>query len=395
MTVFLSLSILTIGWFIYSENKSDELLITASKNQLDSDKDGIVDSKDNCPDVAGAINMFGCPDIDGDGLSDNEEIEKGTDPHKVDTDGDGENDKSDQCPLEKGTKENNGCKAKEEVVVPIPPVDNDINSLVSISYKGKKYTIKKGITTKEGLTFNKSGWRYYKNKWENEEPMGTGKWKSASHKDIDFILSKYAKEVVVKKPIDEKGQDKKTDNSKKDTDGDGLMDSEESTNGTNPNKKDTDGDGVNDKKDKCPLEKGTKVKGCPDVKISNEISREDWIRLRELYYKLSYNSTISNEEKNNWNMLYNQLYSGKKTDLTIESWDKTIRNILIKSEQHKITIEDKERLRDLYQEIASNTAISKDDLLRWKKMYNNFYEGNVRDKQIESWNQYIRSLVIE
>ena len=54
-----------------------------------------------------------------------------------------------------------------------------------------------------------------------------------------------------------------------------------------------------------------------------------------------------------------------------------------------------QRLRDLYQEIASNTAISKDDLLRWKKMYNNFYEGNVRDKQIESWNQYIRSLVIE
>jgi hypothetical protein len=367
MTVFLSLSILTIGWFIYSENKSDELLITASKNQLDSDKDGIVDSKDKCPDVAGAINMFGCPDKDGDG----------------------ENDKSDQCPLEKGTKENNGCKAKEEEIVPKPPIDSDINSLVSISYKGKKYTIKKGFTTKEGMTFNKSGWRYYNNKWENQEPMGTGKWVAVSPRDIDFILSKYAK-VVVTKPIDDKGKDKK-----KDTDGDGLMDSEESTKGTNPNKKDTDGDGVVDKKDQCPLEKGTKVKGCPDVKISNEISREDWIRLRELYYKLSYNSTISNEEKNNWNMLYTQLYSGKKTDLTIESWDKTIKNILIKSEQHKLSIEDKERLRDLYQEIASNTSITKDDLLRWKKLYNNFYEGNVRDKQIESWNQYIRSLVIE
>jgi hypothetical protein len=296
----------------------------------DTDGDGVVNSKDKCPYVAGAINMFGCPDSDGDGLSDSDEKVEGTDPKNKDTDDDGLNDKTDKCPQEKGTKENNGCKAKEEVVVQIPPVDNDINSLVSISYKGKKYTLKKGFTTKEGMTFNKSGWRYYNNKWENEGSIGSGKWKTAIQKDIDFILSKSAKEVVVKKPTDNKGQDKKTDNSKKDTDGDGLMDSEESTKGTNPNKKDTDGDGVDDKKDQCPLVKGTKEKGCLDVKTSNEISKEDKAKLRSLMTEVSEGqTTISKINKDKWMNLYNQLYKNKKKDSAIDNWHKTIMNLTI------------------------------------------------------------------
>ena len=123
--------------------------------EKDTDGDGILDSKDKCPTVAGVAKYDGCPvpDTDGDGINDdndkcptvkglakydgcpipdtdkdgiNDEEDKCPTVAGVaryqgcpvpDTDKDGINDEEDKCPTVPGVRENNGCPAiKEEVV---------------------------------------------------------------------------------------------------------------------------------------------------------------------------------------------------------------------------------------------------------------------------------------
>ena len=82
----------------------------------DTDKDGIPDKDDACPDVAGPKEFNGCPDTDGDGVPDKDDkcpdvagpAENGGCPWP-DTDGDGVLDKDDQCVNEAGPASNNGC----------------------------------------------------------------------------------------------------------------------------------------------------------------------------------------------------------------------------------------------------------------------------------------------
>ena len=82
----------------------------------DTDGDGIPDKDDACPDVAGLKEFDGCPDTDGDGVPDKDDkcpdvagpAENGGCPWP-DTDGDGVLDKDDQCPNEAGPASNNGC----------------------------------------------------------------------------------------------------------------------------------------------------------------------------------------------------------------------------------------------------------------------------------------------
>ena len=81
---------------------------------VDSDGDGIPDSKDECPDTFGLEQFNGCPDTDGDGIKDSEDacpndagpVETNGCP---DTDGDGVLDKDDKCPKVAGKKELMGC----------------------------------------------------------------------------------------------------------------------------------------------------------------------------------------------------------------------------------------------------------------------------------------------
>lgn len=80
----------------------------------DTDKDGVFDKDDQCPEVAGLKEFNGCPDTDGDGIADKDDQcpeEAGTKEFNgcPDTDGDGIADKDDQCPEAAGTKELNGC----------------------------------------------------------------------------------------------------------------------------------------------------------------------------------------------------------------------------------------------------------------------------------------------
>lgn len=80
----------------------------------DSDGDGVQDSQDACPDVAGLAALNGCPDSDGDGFSDKEDIcpdIAGLEQFNgcPDTDGDGVMDSKDACPKEAGPIDNKGC----------------------------------------------------------------------------------------------------------------------------------------------------------------------------------------------------------------------------------------------------------------------------------------------
>lgn len=84
----------------------------------DSDKDGVADSEDKCPTVAGLENLMGCPDRDGDGIADNDDAcpdVKGLASFKgcPDSDGDGITDKDDACPTNAGKLELNGCPDKD------------------------------------------------------------------------------------------------------------------------------------------------------------------------------------------------------------------------------------------------------------------------------------------
>jgi len=58
----------------------------------DRDGDGVADAEDECPDTAGSINLSGCPDRDGDGIKD----------------------MNDRCPDNAGTQANNGCPEMEQ-----------------------------------------------------------------------------------------------------------------------------------------------------------------------------------------------------------------------------------------------------------------------------------------
>ena len=80
----------------------------------DTDKDGIPDNKDACPEVAGLKEFNGCPDTDGDGIPDKDDAcpqVKGLKEFNgcPDTDGDSIADKDDACPEVAGPKEFNGC----------------------------------------------------------------------------------------------------------------------------------------------------------------------------------------------------------------------------------------------------------------------------------------------
>ena len=88
----------------------------------DTDKDGIPDNKDACPEVAGLKEFNGCPDTDGDGIPDKDDAcpqVKGPKEFNgcPDTDGDGIADKDDKCPDVAGPAENGGC--------PWPDTDGD------------------------------------------------------------------------------------------------------------------------------------------------------------------------------------------------------------------------------------------------------------------------------
>ena len=90
----------------------------------DRDGDGVVDSLDACPDVAGLAKFNGCPDTDNDGIADKDDkcptvagLARYQGCPIPDRDKDGINDEEDKCPDLAGVARYQGC--------PIPDRDKD------------------------------------------------------------------------------------------------------------------------------------------------------------------------------------------------------------------------------------------------------------------------------
>lgn len=83
-------------------NSKGEAIVEKEPVDLDKDKDGFLDSVDECPEIAGKVN--GCPDRDGDGVPDSK----------------------DECPDEAGKKELNGCALSKQELEVIKQVSESI-----------------------------------------------------------------------------------------------------------------------------------------------------------------------------------------------------------------------------------------------------------------------------
>jgi OmpA-OmpF porin, OOP family len=81
---------------------------------VDTDNDGLIDSKDNCPKVFGNVNNNGCPldgDIDKDGILDSKDL----------------------CPTVAGTLENEGCPNKKS----LENVEDELKSIAAEIHFGR------------------------------------------------------------------------------------------------------------------------------------------------------------------------------------------------------------------------------------------------------------------
>lgn len=101
---------------------SGGMVYRTGENPKDSDGDGVIDRKDQCPAVKGSAKFNGCPDNDGDGIEDRYDACPNLAGLELfngcpDTDGDGIPDKDDECPRIIGILANKGC--------PIPDSDRD------------------------------------------------------------------------------------------------------------------------------------------------------------------------------------------------------------------------------------------------------------------------------
>ncbi len=172
--------------------------------------------------------IFSNPDIDGDGLSNDEEKQFGSNPNDIDTDGDGLTDYEEikiyhTNPLKKDT-DDDGLSDYEEVhQYHTNPLEADtdgdgINDFYEVTmYKSnplKRDSDDDGIPDGEEIKY-KTDSNYFDSDHDG--------------------LSDYDEIYIYK-----------TDPTKADTDGDGLTDREESSNKTDPRNVDTDGDGLTD-----------------------------------------------------------------------------------------------------------------------------------------------------
>ena len=104
----------------------------------DTDKDGIYDKDDACPEVPGLEAFNGCPDTDGDGVPDKDDAcptEAG--PVELngcpDRDGDGVADKDDRCPDVAGPVENEGCPWPDADGDGIPDKDDECPNIAGVA----------------------------------------------------------------------------------------------------------------------------------------------------------------------------------------------------------------------------------------------------------------------
>jgi outer membrane protein OmpA-like peptidoglycan-associated protein len=122
--------------------------MTVFKGCPDRDGDGLKDIDDVCPDQSGLEQFKGCPDSDGDGIQDTEDkcpttagikMKQGC-PY-VDSDKDSVEDDMDKCPMVFGLRTNNGC----------PEIKADVLKKVAVAAKGVFFESGKDLIKKESF----------------------------------------------------------------------------------------------------------------------------------------------------------------------------------------------------------------------------------------------------
>ncbi|MEO6189463.1 MAG: thrombospondin type 3 repeat-containing protein, partial [Saprospiraceae bacterium] len=190
----------------------------------DTDKDGVPDKKDLCPDVFGTI--MGCPDSDMDGIAD----------------------KDDKCPQLAGVIENMGCPADSDQDG-VYDVD-DMCPTIAGTVKGCPDRDKDGIADSEDKCPDQAG------------PAAT---MGCPDKDRDGITDK-----------DDKCPDQAGTAATMgcpDRDKDGVADADDKcpdVPGTFQGCPDSDKDGFPDNVDKCPNTPGVAPNGCPAIKVEDK-----------------------------------------------------------------------------------------------------------------------------
>jgi len=205
------------------EDEVLEEIILPGLAKPDTDKDGIPDNDDICPEVAGLEAFNGCPDTDGDGIED----------------------AMDQCPNDSGPKETQGCPDTDGDTI---SDDKDKCPTVAGTIQGCPDTDGDGIIDIEDKCPELAG-----------ERDASGCPQQDTDKD------------GVPDHLDQCPNAAGTLMGCPDTDGDGIADSKDKC----PNSKgegrfngcpDTDGDGIIDIEDKCPNSPGPNMpNGCPEI----------------------------------------------------------------------------------------------------------------------------------
>jgi outer membrane protein OmpA-like peptidoglycan-associated protein len=123
---------------------------------VDTDRDGIYDQYDDCPDEPGLPAFNGCPDNDGDGVADNVDSCKDVAGPVAnsgcpwpDTDGDTILDKDDKCPNTPGLITNNGCpQPTKEIMEELNAVGAKVPFSLNAANLSEKVTRLLGIVQK-------------------------------------------------------------------------------------------------------------------------------------------------------------------------------------------------------------------------------------------------------
>ena len=233
--------------FNYLFGKKNEMAPMEDKDldMIDSDGDGLEDDIDLCPQIAGPIDMKGCPDGDEDGVPDYRDdcpAVPGTAAFKgcPDSDGDGIADNDDECPNMFGSVDNKGCPNNDSDNDGIP---DDLDKCPNTA----------GTAANEGCPENQG-----------------------QDKDNDGILD-----------ADDRCPNiagARSANGCPDADGDGVSDFDDkcpkrpglrAMNGC----PDSDGDGIDDSRDRCPNEAGTvAANGCPGISSADQTALETAMR---------------------------------------------------------------------------------------------------------------------
>uniref|UniRef100_UPI001156459A YSIRK-type signal peptide-containing protein n=1 Tax=Streptococcus pseudopneumoniae TaxID=257758 RepID=UPI001156459A len=214
---------------------------------VDTDGDGLTDKQE--------VDKGTDPlkqDTDGDGLTDKQEIDKGTDPLKQDTDGDGLTDKQE---IDKGTNplkqdtDGDGLTDKQEVdkgTDPLKPA-TDGDSFPDVVEKDAGSDPNDKNSTPDNVDTDKDGFPDKVEKAEGTDPNDPQSNPDTKDTDGDGFPD------VVEKDAGSDPNDKNSTPDNVDTDKDGFPDKVEKAEGTDPNDpksnpdtKDTDGDGFPD-----------------------------------------------------------------------------------------------------------------------------------------------------